>query len=94
MGYYIQVPAPHDKALQLRDLHGAEILPGQPRSFQDVPDDKALICVVQNSMFDAAALCYSEEEFEEFKDISHDPRPRTWVLVDRELAYELAGFKG
>lgn len=93
MGYYIQTPQNRNKALQLRDLHDAEILPGPPWSFQDVPEGKALVCVVDNGPFEAAALCHCEEEFEEFSDTAHDYRPRTWVLMDRGLAHELAGYK-
>lgn len=66
MGYYIQVPDNKGKAQQLVDLHSAEILPRMPAQFEDVPDGKALICVVDNGPFEAAALCYSERDFEQF----------------------------
>lgn len=66
MGYYIQVPENKGKARQLAEMHGATILPQRPEAFEDVPDGQALICVVDNGPFEAAALCYSREEFEVF----------------------------
>ncbi len=66
MGYYIEVDEPKNKAQQLVDLHGAVILTRQPDSFENVPDGMALICVVDNGPFEAAALCYSAQEFAEF----------------------------
>src|SRR3990170_1893636 len=63
MGYYIQVPEHKNKAQQLVNMHGAIILPGRPEAFEDVPDDLAIICVVDNGPFEAAALCYSRNEF-------------------------------
>lgn len=45
-----------------------------------------LVCVVNNSFFDAAAYVYSDEEFEEFtKRVSS---PKTWLIV--ENAKEIA----
>lgn len=63
MGHYIQVPNNHDKAQQLVDLHGAIILPQRPEGFEDVPEDKALICVVDNGPFEAAGLVVDREDF-------------------------------
>ena len=117
MGYYIQVPENHNKAEQLKALHGAEILPCMP-AWDEVPEDKAVICVIDNGSFEAAGLCYSKQEFDgcaEPDDIGPagpDPvhphifhlrssaqeagfqRPRTWVLMDKELAWRLAGYEG
>jgi hypothetical protein len=93
MGYYIEVQIPHGKAQQLVDLYGATILPQRPEAFEDVPEGQALICVVDNRAFEAAALCYSREEFEDFAD-PDDPRPRTWLLMGRDDAHELAGYTG
>ena len=93
MGYYIEVERPKGKAQQLADLHGATILPQRPEAFEDVPDTLALICVVDNGPFEAAALCYSREEFIEFADTDHgDRRPRQWLLMDKALAHQLVGY--
>lgn len=91
MGYYIQVPENKGKAQQLVMLHDATILKQCPATFEDVPEGKALICVVDNGPFEAAALCYSARELEEF-DALNDIRPRTWLLMDQALAHQLAGF--
>lgn len=92
MGYYIEVPNNKGKAQQLADLHRATILPQRPESFEDAPEGTAIICVVDNGPFEAAALCYSREEFVEFA--RPDGRPQTWLLMSQRLAYDLAGYKG
>lgn len=114
MGYYINPDSsPRGKAQKLVELHDATILPLEPEAFTDLPDDKALVCVVDNGPVEAAALCYSEREFEAFRepDTLRDPnyiqgqsghfdlnptsqRPRTWVMMNKQVAYELAGYKG
>lgn len=90
MGYYIQTPNNFEKALQLVNLHGGVVVP-KPASFADVPEDKALICVIQNAFFEAAGLVYSESEFQEFTH-SYDLRPKTYVLLDKSLAHRLSGY--
>lgn len=44
----IELPGERDKARQLVELYGAEILEETPGSFDDVPEDKALVWVVVN----------------------------------------------
>ena len=66
MGYYIEVPSPKGKAAQLAEMYGAGIMDNPPATFDDIPEGLALICVVDNGPFEAAALCYSAEEFAEF----------------------------
>jgi hypothetical protein len=92
MGYYIETPQHLEKAMQLVKLHGGTIVP-KPQSLADVPVDKALICVIQNGLFDAAGLVYSESEFRAFAD-SSDWRPKTFVLLDKKLAQTLSGYTG
>jgi len=91
MGYYIEVPENTGKTAQLVKLYGATIIK-RPRSFDDVPGDKALICVVGNRLFDAAAYCYSAAEFGAF-NLPSDDRPRQWLLMDKKLVRELTGFR-
>ena len=91
MGYYIETPYPTGKAQQLASLHGA-VAVMRPKTYADIPPDKRLICVVNNGLFDAAALCYSEGEFKEFAACAGDSRPRTWMLMDGEKAEELSGY--
>jgi hypothetical protein len=89
MGYYIEVPHNHDKAEQIVELHGGEII-RCPESFADVPTGKALICVVDNLRFEAAGFCFDSQEFSEFS--RYDGRPKKWVLIDYDKAKELTGF--
>lgn len=56
MGYYIETEGVKGKAQALVDLHEAEILAQAPDTFDDVPEDKALICVVDNGPFEAATM--------------------------------------
>lgn len=90
MGYYIETPESTGKAEQLVLLHEAEQL-SDVMAFAEVPDGKALICVVENGAFDAAALCYSEAEHVAFNDVM-DARPRSWLLMDKATAHQLASY--
>lgn len=87
MGYYIEVPENHHKAEQLVRLEHAEQLPGPPSSLKHIPEDKMLICVVSNLLFDAAGICYDDRELREFA--SPDGRPRSWLLMDKARVLEL-----
>lgn len=90
MGFYIQTPTAKGKAAQLVALHGA-IEVDRPATLEAVPEGKALVCVVENGPFDAAALVYNSSELEEFSQPS-DPRLRTWLVVDKTWAYAAAGY--
>lgn len=89
MGYYIQVPDNLNKAMQLVNIHNAEIIPC-PESFSDVPDNLGLVCVVENPGFDAAAYCYSQSEFAEFT--REDGRIKLWLVMNKEKAEKLSGY--
>lgn len=89
MGCYIEGPT-LGKADHIIKNHGGEEI-NRPLFFEEVDKDKAIICVVFNGPFDAAGFCFNAREFEVF---SHpDTRPKRWVLIDRELACELTGYK-
>ena len=93
MGYYIEVPKNKEKAQQLVNIYKATIIPC-PVSLEDIPTDKALICVVDNRAFEAAGYCFSQNEFEAFRhDFGLRQRPRQWVLMDKSLARKLSGFR-
>lgn len=85
MGYYVQTPENLRKAEQLVQLYGAN--PIEPPKKFDPPKDMMLICVVCNGLFDAAAICFDEAEFEEFSSL--DERARSWLLMDRDKVLEL-----
>lgn len=52
----------------------------------------ALICVIENASFDAAALVYDERELQSIANIM-DTRPKTYLTMDKELAHKLADYK-
>lgn len=91
MGYYIQGPL-KGKALHICTEHKAVPLRKTPKSVKEFPPDKAVICVVENPIFDAAAFCYDDMELGEFQTPADD-RPKVWLLMDRALARELTGYK-
>lgn len=91
MGFYIETPGQViDKTKRLVKDYGAGIV-NPPSSFDQVPEDKALICVVTNPFFEAAGYCYDEREFAVFSNI-RDDRPKTWLLMDKKLAEKLSGY--
>ena len=88
MGFYLEVPENHGKVGQLNRLHDAELLlRGCPKDFSDVPSDKFLICVMDNGMFEAAGVAYSEREMREFAN--PDGRPKSWMLIDKDEAIKM-----
>jgi hypothetical protein len=89
MGFYIQGPAT-SKAPFIVSEYDGKIIP-QPERFEDVPADKALICVVDNVLFDAAGYCFSAREFEAFTR-SDDVRPKKWLIMDKAKAEKLSGY--
>jgi hypothetical protein len=89
MGYYIQGPT-KGKATQLT-MFGATSIPC-PKRFEDIPSDKALICIVDNGAFEAAAYCFSECEFKAFSRCD-DPRPKQWMIMDKASAEKASGYK-
>lgn len=90
MGRYIQTPGhDHNKANIIAREHGGEILNERPATFDDIPTDKALIFVVDNGYFEAAAYAYSEREFTQFTSDPDDHRPIQYVLIDKTVAEQL-----
>ena len=80
MGYYVEVPLPTNKAEQLVRLHDAELVLS-PEDF-DFKSDYALICVVENGLFDAAAIAYNRFERDAFND-PKDPRDKVWLKLPK-----------
>lgn len=113
MGHYIEVPRGKNKAAQLKILYNAEILTRIPSTWESIPADKALICVVDNGAWEAAGLCMDKDDYQRFDAVDDtgpfkngkggvytlrgeaqergEQRPRTWVLLEKKLAFELAG---
>jgi hypothetical protein len=91
MGYYIETPGQlKGKASRIAFEHDGQLVK-EPAKFSDVPEDKALIVVVDNGPFEAAALAYDEREFLDFTD-PDDDRPKRYVLLDKPTAYRLARY--
>ena len=87
MGNYIEVPHPFEKVTQLATIYGAQSI-APPATFRDIPPDKALICVIRNTAFEAALYV---EDAAEFGRVLRDPsgRPRWWMTMDRSLVERL-----
>ncbi len=90
MGYYIQVPKDKNKAQQIVELYGGRIAVVPP-SFEDIIPDEAIICVIDNGSFEAAAFCYNQRELHAFTYM--DGRRREWVIMNRQKACELTGYE-
>lgn len=84
MGYYLQSPPDqhHGKADFLcRQYNGHVVTLEEAKSLINNTDSVALVCVVDNGIFEAAAYCYSSSEFEQFSR-PDDKRPKTWLRFD------------
>lgn len=89
MGYYIDstpagpLPAKGKAAALIKQVPGTLLVP-PPKEL--VPD---LVCVVENSAFDAAGYCFDARELEEWQ--YPDPRRKTWLIVPG--AAKLSGYE-
>ena len=94
MGYYLETPTASamGKGFDLIQHYEAQLLTFTPK-WGEIPRDKALICVVNNPTFEAAALCYNMEEFRVFAHNLNDSRKKAWLYMDKATAHDLAGFK-
>jgi hypothetical protein len=63
-----------------------------PKSFKEVPEDMALVCLVRNKVFGIAAYIFSAKEFAVFAKET-DKRPKQWLLMDKKLVIKLTGYK-
>lgn len=81
MGYYIQTAQPKNKAAAIKqDLDAIEITVDEAAFF--VKEQMgAIICVVDNGPFEAAAYCYNLDEFRAFT-FPDDDRPKKWFYVE------------
>ncbi len=93
MGYYIdrtptKTLAAHGKAVALKDECDADLV--LEPDYDDVPEGKVLIVIIENGPFEAAAIIHNRREFDGFTNDGTN-RPRTWMVMDRELAFKLCG---
>ena len=90
MGFYVQTDNPLRKTEYLVLKRGGRLI-DKPKTFSDIPEDKALIVIVDNGIFEAAGLAYSQAEFESFT-LPTDHRQKKYVLLEKKLAHTLAGY--
>ena len=83
MGRYLEaagvLAGKADKLIEL----GATEIDGPPASLADVPEGQTLVCVVENRAWDAACHVRDQYQFDVCRDPS-DPRPKRWLLMDKE----------
>src|SRR5467141_4796996 len=91
MGFQIPDPT-KGKVDHLIATYGAERVPRPPRAFHDIPESKALICVVDSVTYETASFCFSAAEMSLLND-STDFRSRTWLVMDRRKAEELSKYR-
>lgn len=94
MGYYIQCRGAHGKAQEIMDsLGGIEISADEAEMIIREDIGGAVICVVNNGPFEAAAYCYNLSEFRQFNR-PDDDRRKTWLLVnDTAKVKQLTGYR-
>ncbi len=91
MSFHLSGPT-KGKVDHLIATYGAERVPRPPDAFQDIPESKALICVVNSVTYETASLCFSAAEIALLND-SSDFRSRTWLVMDRRKAEELSKYR-
>ena len=92
MGYYINTTAPKGKAELLENSLGAIEITAHEAEFFITEDMGAVVCVVDNGLFEAAAYCPNLNEFRAFTH-PEDNRPKTWLFIeDVAKVRELTGY--
>ena len=91
MGFHLAGPT-KGKVDHLITTYGAERVPHPPDAFHDIPESKALVCVVDSVTYETASLCFSAAEMALLND-SSDFRSRTWLVMDRTTAEELSKYR-
>jgi hypothetical protein len=86
MGRFISGPAQGKAEFILSDIGGRRTNIEEILCTHNFKDNNILVCVIQNSEFDAAKVIESDDELSLF---AYDSRPKTWLLVDKsELKQE------
>jgi hypothetical protein len=84
VGEYLNPP--EDKLQWL--LRNATVVAEDQQQFVDPATDKVAVCLVDNGAFMAAAVAYSEHEFNDFNREA-DTRPKLWFVVDLDKMAEI-----
>lgn len=91
MGLYIN-PIGQTKEEWLGE-HGARAVP-VPDMFeagQEMEPKHYPVCLIQNSLFTAAGICFSQREYEEFR--IEDGRRKIWFMVNEDDLDAVAGLR-
>ena len=88
MGEYLETGSVNNKLDDLVQKHGAVPI-SQPLRF-DTRSDMALVVVLDNVMFQAAAWVYDQREFDDFAALN-DGRKKSWLLMNQNKVHELTG---
>src|SRR5579872_7004226 len=88
MTLYLDLPGSRGMLDRLLGEFGAAALPRPPGGLDEVPPDRALICVVDMGDYEAPGYIMAETELATWADPA-DTRPRTWLLMDRGVADRL-----
>jgi hypothetical protein len=91
MGFYIKCEGSKNKANQIVSAFDARIV-SKEMAEAFVESEKAVICIVDNGPFEAAAFCYDMSVFEAFSR-KDDTRPKVWLVVDNKALIEKASGK-
>lgn len=93
MGFYLETQRHTNKVEQLIKMYDAREVKME-EALDAIYDNKyAVICVVKNPNFEAAAFCYNLKEFRRFNYVKDD-RPRRWLIIeDRNMVDDLSGYK-
>jgi len=91
MGYYIETGQVKNKAADICRDHDAAVVSAAAAAVA-LHQGLGVVCVINNGMFEAAAFIYNDAEFDAFND-DMDPRPRTWLTMDRDKAEQLSNYK-
>jgi len=83
--FYLDLPGPRGKLDRLLSEFGAAVLSGPPPGLDEVPADKALVCVGDMGDYEAAGYILTEAEFATWTDPA-DTGPKTWLIIDRDTA--------
>jgi hypothetical protein len=93
MGYYIETPMIKGKADYLKERYKAEEIEEIGSLNEISKEDMALVCVLENGMWDAVAYIYDDNELKRALPTSRDNRKRTWLLMDKTLVENLSNYR-
>ena len=85
MTFYLDLPGPRGKLDRLLSEFGAAVLSGPPPGPDEVPADKALVCVGDMGDYEAVGYILTGAEFATWADPA-DTGPKTWLIMDRDTA--------